>query len=37
MEDCTLLILDPGLNPAEIAAAAGCCKVGPGPTVIEED
>jgi len=37
MEEYTLLILDHGLSPAEIAATGACCKTGPIATATEEN
>lgn len=31
MEECTLIILDEGLEPRAVAAASVCCKQGPIP------
>lgn len=37
MKECTLLILDQGLSPEEIAANTTCCKVGPGTVTTDEN
>ena len=36
MEECTLIVLDEGIEPQEVAENMACCPQGPRPTDVEE-